>query len=164
VPRDRQQKRVYAFESEWPTWNRKTLTQDECRKVIEAACALYRIPMPAIRFLTGKLGHTYYDPNDHTINLRPRHMNAAVCLHETAHAVHSYICGDEVHEIHGPEWLAVYLWLLRKAEIASETALTASATAYGLTFKNLDEHSPRRLRRTYRSLSRAIERDREVAA
>jgi hypothetical protein len=161
--RDRQQKRVYKWEGEWGRpWNRKTLTQDQCREVIAAACEWYSIPMPTLRFLVGRRGWTFYDPNDHSINLRQRHMNVAVCLHETAHAIHSHVTGDEDHEIHGPEWLAIYLWLLRRAEVASETALTKSVEAYGLSYGDLDRHSPRRLRATYRTLFRRVEAAREV--
>ena len=159
--RDRQQTRAYDWEGEWPTFTKKTLTQDECRTAIVTASGLYNIPVPVIRFLPGKRGHTWYDPNDHTINLRPRHCNLGICLHETAHAIHSHVTGDEAHEIHGPEWLAIYINLLERFEIASLTALTASAEAHALVYADLAKHSPRRLRATYRGLWRKVQRERE---
>lgn len=160
---DRQQKRVYNWEKLWPTWNRKTIGPDECRAIVEVACEWYSVPTPEVRFLKGRRGHTWYDPNDHSINLRPRHMNVAVCLHETAHAIHSYVLGDEAHEIHGPEFVAIYINLLTRAEVAAELALTESARACGVAVADLGRHSPRRLRASYRRLVREAEAAREVA-
>lgn len=161
--KDSQVKQVYKWEKEWPTWNRPILTNDECRNIIQYACDLYDVPAPKLLFPRQLLGYSYYDPNDHTLLLRKRHRNIAVCLHEAAHAVHGYVCGDN-HEIHGPEWLTIYLWLLIHSGIASRTALLESASAYEVTYLDVPSHGPRRLRSTYRALWRAAERARGASA
>lgn len=155
--KDRQQKRVYRWEGEWATFTKKTLSQDECRAAVEAACASYDVPTPAVKFKRGKRGITYFDPEENVICFLPCHMNLGICLHEAAHAIHSYVTGDDAHEIHGPEWLAIYINLLRRFEVASLTALTASLTEHGAVYGDLDLHSPRRLRATYRDLWRVVE-------
>lgn len=156
--KDPQARRLYDWENQWGAkWTTKQLTQDECREAIAHASLMYDMPLPAIRFFKGARGSTYYDPNDHSINLRPRHMNLAICLHETAHAVHSHVCGDEgEHEIHGPEWFAIYLNLLSSFDVAPLGALVAFADASGLRYADPSRHTPRRLRATYRDLCRRV--------
>jgi hypothetical protein len=79
-------------------------------------------------------------------------MNPAVVLHETAHAVHSVIAGNDAHEAHGPEWMAVYIGLLVRFGLAPKLALIATSKAHGLRTANIDKHNPLRIRRTYRAL------------
>jgi hypothetical protein len=164
--KDSQVKRVYAWEKEWPTWNKATISEEECVKIIQDACAAYGVPCPHIKFPRRLLGESYFDPNDQTLLLRKRHRNVAICLHEAAHAIHDYICGDAPHEIHGPEFVAIYLYLLNRAEVASMTALIESAKAYNVAFLPLKTHTPRQIRKTYRKLWVAAEalRDGEIYA
>jgi hypothetical protein len=105
----------------------------------------------------GKLGlrqgwRTAYDPNDHSLTLSPQHQNQAIVLHEVAHLVHSVVAGDEDHEIHGPEWLALYMYLLARFGVAPRVALFASARVFGLRWKSLDKHNSVRIRHTYRAI------------
>jgi hypothetical protein len=162
--KDRQVARVYAWEHEWPTWNKPTITSQDCRKIVAYACKLYDVPVPKLKFPRGLRGCSYYEPNEHYILLRKRHRNIAVCLHEASHAIHSFVCGDEKHEMHGPEWLSIYLWLLRHAEVASTTALLESASAYNVKFLDLETHGPKRLRRTYSPLWKAQQQNAASAA
>jgi len=41
--------RVYAFEDDWPGWQRNQLTLAECRTLIRSACTLYGVTAPAVR-------------------------------------------------------------------------------------------------------------------
>lgn len=157
---DSQQVAAYKFEGEWKAWNTQSLSKKQCSKLITWACRLYDIPVPSLG--VAKRGRTVlragwvtvYDPEDHSILLSPQHMNPAICLHETAHAIHSVIAGDEAHEAHGAEWLALYLYLLHRAGLAPRIALFASARAWNLKWKDLDKHNPVRIRKTYAALRR----------
>jgi hypothetical protein len=157
---DSQQKEVYLWEQEWPQWNKQSLSRQACRKLILQVCQLYAVPAPKMAFLKrGKLGlrqgwRTEYDPNVHAITLAPQHQNLAIVLHEVAHLVHSVIAGDEDHEIHGPEWLALYMYLLARYGAAPRAALFATAKAFDLRWKSLDKHNSVRIRRTYRAIRR----------
>lgn len=152
---DSQQKAVYSWEETWPLWNKQSLTRQACRRLIVQVCRLYDVPVPRTVFLRrGKLGlrqgwRTAYDPNDHSLTLAPQHQNTAIVLHEVAHLVHSVVAGDEDHEAHGPEWLALYLYLLARYGLAPRLALFASARAGHLRWKDLDSHNAHRIRRTY---------------
>lgn len=160
---DSQQKPLYAWEGTWPDWNRQQLDREKTWKLVKQVCQLYRVPLPRLVVLRrGKKGlrqgwRTAYDPNDHSLTLAPQHQNRAVVLHETAHLVHSVILGDEDHEIHGPEFLAIYLYLLRRFGAAPALALYATAKAGGLSWKSPDKHNPLRIRRTYRRLRKRNE-------
>lgn len=161
--KDPQQFRIYRWEAEWgKPWNSKTLSQDECRAAIESACALYDVPAPSVHFRAVKRGWTFFDPNDHSIHIMSKDMNEAVCLHEAAHAIHWYVTEAPDHRDHGPEWFAIYLNLLYRCRVAPRAALTASADERGLAYGDLSQHSPRRLRATYRALWRRVQAARET--
>lgn len=153
---DKQKGRLYAFEDYWG-WNCKAATQDECRTIITWACDSYDVPVPTIRF---RKWRTWYDPDDHSIVLGNGNQNAAIALHEAAHAIHYWLVG-EAHEDHGPEWLAIYMWLLRSAKIAPEAPMKDTAAKFKLRWRELDRHSPRRVRATYASLCRSVDAARE---
>lgn len=155
---DSQQTEAYRWEGTWPQWNKQLLTRQACRKLIVQVCRLYEVEIPTMVFLRrGKLGlrqgwRTCFDPNEYSLTFAPQHQNTAIVLHEVAHLVHSVVTGDEAHEAHGAEWLALYLYLLCRYGIAPRVALFASARAFGLRWKDLDKHNSVRLRHTYRRI------------
>lgn len=150
--RDAQVKRVYDWETSWPSWNRKSLNKQECESLVKVACGWYSVPPPPIHIFRKTRGSTYYAPWEHSIHFRKRHMNMAVVLHETAHAIHSYLLGDDAHQIHGQEFMGIYLWLLWKCQLASPEALVLSAKAYGIKWRPLTWLSPSKIRKKYKRL------------
>lgn len=154
---DSQQIWVYYWEEMWKWWNVQRLSKKECAKLLKWACRLYNVPAPSLKLhrpLPGKRWATAFDPSDYSITLSPQHMNEAVCLHEVAHAIHSLLTGDEAHEAHGPEWLALYIYLLDRLGLAPRIALFATAKVWRLKWKDLDKHNPLRIRKTYARLRR----------
>ena len=150
---DSQRLLVYSWEGEWPAWNVKNLDKDNIESAVEWSHKIYRLPPPKVEYRASDAGETWYDGETHVISVSQKARNAATILHEAAHSVHTLVTGDN-HEHHGPEWLAVYLWLLQKYGIASRRALLLSAKAIGLEFRPLVLHSPRRLKNTYRAMYR----------
>jgi hypothetical protein len=136
---DRQQKRAYAWEGTFRSFCERTTTRREVRRIIKAACRLYRIPPPVVQFRSMAGGakmrlSSDYDPSVHTITMGFTDCNHAIACHETAHAI-----TDELYENvedHGPEWLGIYLYLLEWCGVAPRTALRTSAKAAGLKWRN----------------------------
>lgn len=82
-------------------------------------------------------------------------MNAAIVLHETAHAISDWILGLEL-AAHGPEWLGIYMVLLEEFRIASREALHASAVAAKLEFRPRNMVGPSVIRKRYKKKAREI--------
>lgn len=154
---DSQRETVYRWESEFPYWSEKRMDEADCVRAIEWACGYYKIPVPKITFHSNRKGYSWSQgfPEYH-ISLQQRGMNAATCLHEVAHLVHDYITGPSTasgHEGHGPEWLAIYMWLLIKSGILSKRATELSIRDIGLKWvEPMSLLSPRRIRKTYKQL------------
>lgn len=150
---DRQKFAVYAWETEWPAWNHGVLTKATCTAVIRWACRKYKVKRPTVLFHSNRSGYSFYTGQPlHVISMQRNGMNDATCLHEAAHVIHEWYAGD-AHEVHGKEWLGIYLWLLRTFGRASEKALLLSAKACGLKFTPLDLSSPRRISTTYKAVA-----------
>lgn len=147
---DTQQQRVYAWEHQWVEWNVATINLKQARELIYWACDLYNVEPPTVKTHRGK-AMSYSDGL--VIDFMLSHVNRAVALHEVAHHICNAIFSEGIQN-HGPEWLAVYLWLLIQARIAPRTALCASAKAAGLKWLPLWEVSPKRLAKTYGGLTK----------
>lgn len=130
------------------------MTENAARDLVGAACRKYRIPAPEIRFpkndrrLGKKVASTYH-PDLHLIKLRPRHMNAAIVLHETAHAITDWILGTDL-EPHGPEWAGIYMVLLEDYGIMPAVALHASADAGRVKYRTRSMVGPAVIRKRYK--------------
>lgn len=146
---DRQQKKVYAWESQWCDWNTSTMNLREARAVVGYACRKYGVAPPSV---THHGGTAYSYSQDSRISFRKDQKNAAIALHEAAHYVCDRIFEDPAEtksrlEDHGPEWMGVYLWLLEGYRVAPRIALHSSAAAKGIRWVPLWTISPKRLRR-----------------
>lgn len=124
---------VYAFEGEWPAFNRGSLTLAECRTLVNAACEAYNVVPPPVRQHEGR-GMSYSLDDGSLISLRLDHKNPAVVLHEAAHYITDRYFGKRCHD-HGPTWQGVYFFLLARADIAPREALRASARTHGLRWR-----------------------------
>lgn len=109
--------------------------------------------------MAGKRLSSQYDPDSHTITLRPRHLNPAIVLHESAHSITDWILGWE-GPAHGPEWLGVYMVLLEDFGIAPRVALHASADKVGLSYRTREYVAPSVIRRRYKRRTKQARADR----
>lgn len=148
-PLDAQCKALYKWEGEWASFNMKTINLKDCRKLVRWCCKAYKVPMPKLYTHPKKRGSSFSCDDPYIIVLNRSHMNIGICLHEAAHTIHSYLMGD-VHEGHGPQFLAIYLNLLFRAKVASRKAITLSMKSHGLRWRPLTLLSPTRIRKTYR--------------
>lgn len=146
---DPQGKAAYDWEDSFTLWPGAYLSQKRARELVAAACRKYRIPTPTIRFLKTDRGPSSYTAYDHVIKLRPRHMNAAIVLHETAHAITDYILGANL-EPHGAEWLGVYMVLLEDYRIIPRSAMELLAKERGLKYRGRHLVDPKKIRSKYR--------------
>jgi hypothetical protein len=137
---DKQQKRVYKWESTWGVWNGPS-SKDGCRYWLEWACTQYGVEIPKLVFAKNNRGWSYYQEDKDTIRLVKDHQNFSVVFHESAHAIASFYYPRAIED-HGPEWLGIFLWLLRESKAVPEVALKASAKEFGLKWKALDASSP----------------------
>lgn len=154
---DHQQALVYRYESEFPYWNTKTMDEAGCIEVIHWACDYYKVPRPKILFHNNRQGYSWSQGwPEYQISLQKKGMNGATCLHEAAHLIHDQITGpskESGHEPHGPEWLAIYVWLLHRSGLLSKRAVECSMRDMGLSWvEPAGLLSPRRIRKTYRRL------------
>jgi hypothetical protein len=109
-------------------------------KLVAKSARLYKVPIPRVHFFKSnrskrkKFAPSYYDPNTHTIYLRPRHMRPNVALHEVAHAIIDWIMGPHSRAGHGKAWLGVYVELLAKFEFFPREVLAFSLKKAGLKY------------------------------
>lgn len=126
---DPQKKRVYEWEDLFSSFGKRSETRQEIRKLIRSASKRYNVEPPAVRFVSRAKSPsltitTYYDSSDHSISMGYRSCNAAIAMHEVAHAIVSERFEDEPD--HGERWLGIYLDLLEWAGVAPRSALVAS--------------------------------------
>lgn len=164
---DPQQYRAYAWEGSLYDWSTERLSDKALTTAVAKACRMYRVPVPAVHFARadtykGRKLTSSYDPNDHSITLRPRHRNLNTALHEAAHAVTDYVLGPWSTEAHGKEWLGVFMVILERFKLSPRAALAASAEAKGLKFEPYGRVSPKAIRKTFRKLYRANSSERRT--
>ena len=133
---------VYRFEEDWPSFNRQSLTLQQCRTTIKAACLAYGLTPPPVRQHRGR-AMTRLECDDETppsewyISFRPDHKNTAIALHEAAHYIVDCIHGARGTQDHGPTWQGVYFFLLARADIEPLDALKADARKHGLRWHEI---------------------------
>lgn len=163
---DPQQARAYKWEDSFSAWPGATLKPPRAGRIIEAAHRKYNVPLPKLHFPTRdrkrgqkKLQPSQYNPDAHSILIRPRHMNAAILLHESAHSITDWILGYGLQP-HGPEWLGVYMVLLEDYGIMPREALHASADAAGLKYRTRAYVGPGVIRKRHRRRVRLAKAER----
>jgi ABC-type Fe3+ transport system substrate-binding protein len=127
---------------------------------------MYRVPAPAVFYASknkrnGKKLTSLYDPNRHTIWIRPRHMNINTAAHEAAHAIVDWILGPH-GESHGREWVGVLMVLFDKLKIAPKTALVAYAKTTRLAFSTPGLVGPKEIRRRYAARAKLAKCERRL--
>lgn len=163
---DFQQCEAYKWEDELTLWASPRDTDRELRKIMAKACALYRVPVPTLFVLSSDKGSkgTYlpsnYDPDTHTIRIRPRHRTGAIILHETAHAIVDWIMGPYSMAAHGKLWLGVYIELLARLKVLPRDVLMFSAKARGLKFSR--NAAPGVIRKRHKKMVRDAKRLRRL--
>lgn len=157
---DSQQTAVYAWERRFRSWVTPTSSHTQVRRIIRHAEWLYRIPPVRIHFKASNKSRGKSMPSQYhalrAITLRPQHVNPAIALHETAHAITHHLFGWDPPdmEVHGPQWLGIYMVLLDKFGVAPRSALEASAREHGLKWVGPGWVGPRKIRRRYRGAIR----------
>lgn len=145
MPNDPQAKRVYAWENQWADWNARSLSVSAVRKYVRWACDLYGLPYPTVKqHLPEHCAYSY--SQGFRVSFIAEHCNCAIALHEVAHYIADWVFADSVQQ-HGPQWLAIYLYLLSESGQAPKIALFASARAKKLSWIPLWQISPKRLAR-----------------
>lgn len=157
---DSQQQAVYAWERQWRAWNTPSCSQPDARRVIRWAERLYRVPPVSISFYSkNKANGVWMPSNYHAVRhiaLRPNHVNPAVALHETSHAITHHLFGWDPPDMepHGPQWLGIYMLLLERLKVAPRVALESSARDYDLKWVGPGWIGPRKIRKRYRGAIR----------
>lgn len=141
---DKQQKRVYRWESAWGTWS-GACSSKNCRYWHRWACEAYGIDVPKLELARDNRGESFFRGDTNLVRLVKCHQNYSVVFHEAAHAVAFYYYPGSVED-HGPEWLGIFLWMLRESKAVPEIALQASAKEHKLKWKSLDKSSPESLK------------------
>jgi hypothetical protein len=162
---DPQEWRCYDWETDLMSWAGARATKREIKRVIARCCRMYRVPVPKLHLATkdrrdGRKLASNYDPNTHTILLRPRHWDLCTAIHEVAHAIANWVLGN-LSQLHGPEWLGIHMVLLSKNKILPLTALQQHARTRRLKFCAAERMSPTQIRREFASKVRKACRDRE---
>lgn len=163
---DPQQQRAYDWEGDFTDWAPPRATKAEMLRVIRRCCRMYRVPAPAVFFLSknrrnGKKLTSVYDPNKHAIYIRPRHMQKNTAIHEAAHAVIDWILGP-YNESHGKEWVGVMMNLLSKFKIAPMRALKLHAKAMRVAFSPPGTTTPKQIRRCFAAKAKRAARERRL--
>lgn len=157
---DIQKDSLYAWESLWKDWNRKTDSLSTCRQYVRTACAHYNVPPPTVKSHGGR-AYSYYQAESAYASIttirtpgkvkssisfnKERGLNIPTALHEAAHAIAAVLLPWEMAD-HDPRFVGIYLWLLTKAKIAPKAALEASLLARGVKW---DKHvTPRHLKKS----------------
>jgi len=145
--RDRQCRKVYAWEHQFGDWNIDALSDQALRRLIRRAERIFRVPPSKIvtRRNMFEVAFCAATERRRTAVVFGKHThNAASAMHELAHAI-AYKRADNI-ESHGREWLGIYLTLLVRLGVAPRSALYASAREKGLRWSM--RLVPKRLKRT----------------
>jgi len=162
---DPQEWRTYNWEGDLMAWAKARATKAEIHRAISRCCKMYRVPTPKVRFVSkdkrnGRKLSSNYDPNTHTIVLRPRHWELCTATHEAAHAIINWILGN-VSELHGREWLGLHMVLLSKTKILPLPVMQRHARARRLKFASARHMAPDKIRTKFASKVRKACRERE---
>jgi len=135
---DPQKHLVYRWEEAWAPWGINSLTIQQCRDWIEAACKLYEVDPPRVTQHRTR-EYSYCHVTQGVISMQggkmggPGGRNCATALHEAAHWIVHQKFSDQAQD-HGPTFFGVYVWLLENARVAPREALHASANSFGIAW------------------------------
>lgn len=128
---DPQKRLVYLWEDGFRSFDERTMTQAQVRRLVARLCKHYKLELLPVRFLP-KASRVWseYDSLANVLTFNYKQCCEAIVCHEMAHYFIT-IYNPEAED-HGPEFFTVYLDMLVYAKVAPRIALTASAAAVGL--------------------------------
>lgn len=133
---DPQKPLIYAWEDGWRSFGERTMTRAQVRRLVRRICRKWRVPVPVMRFLP-KANREWSYVQGKALGFNYSMCNEAIVAHEMAHYIMDcyYTHNGVPHEVHGPEFVYVYIALLEFAQVAPRIALTASLAAKGIKWK-----------------------------
>jgi hypothetical protein len=131
---DPQKPLVYLWEDGFRSFDERTMTQRQVRRLVRRLCRKWELQLIPVAFLP-KSSRVWsdYDALANRLTFNYKQCNEAIVCHEVAHYYMTVYEPDA--EDHGPEFFAVYLDMLVFAQVAPRIALTASAAAKGIRWK-----------------------------
>lgn len=142
-PRDDPQRlRVYNMEASIGYSDVNAYSIAAARSWVRWACTKYGVKPPKVSKAPKGATMSYCKAKGDKvwIALIPAHQNTLSALHESAHAICERLYGaaywDNLQS-HGPEWLGIYFWLVKRAGLLPMEALVAMAKKHKLQYKNL---------------------------
>lgn len=128
---DPQKPLIYAWEDGFRSFDERTMTRAQVRRLVSRICRKWRVPLPRIRFLPkGYREWSYIEGNLLAMNYSQ--CNEAIVAHEMAHYVVDHSYPEGTFEIHGPEFVALYIEMLVYAQVAPRVAIVASLIDKGI--------------------------------
>lgn len=114
---DPQRDKVYWLEAEINgTWNIDAASRSSLTYALGKLSRHYRVPEPGLKIVSKKGGDSgWYEDETIVLNRAMGGANLHVLIHEFAHYVTD--CYYEDVENHGPEFAAIYMYLLDKYSI-----------------------------------------------
>lgn len=149
--RDYQRNEVYDWEDQFYTSKYSTADPGHFRNILRSISKAYGVPIPKIKAMPG--GKFYSDaaavcdaPRGY-LYIRRGYRSILILCHEMAHWVLDHYGYPDIGH-HGPRFVGVYLWLLASAQVIPLEVSKASATSFGLDYRDpVEECSPDKLKR-----------------
>lgn len=131
APADPQKSLIYAWEDDFRSFNERSLTREQALRLVRRICRRWRVPAPTVRFLR-KGAHEWSYIEGTRLVLNYVQCNEAIVAHEMAHYVVDRSYPEGTFEIHGFEFVSLYLDMLDFTQVAPRVALEASMLAKGI--------------------------------
>lgn len=137
-PNDPQQWRLYRMESEtlgargYARLTRRTLVQ-----FVRGISRQYKVPAPYVEFVDLKGWSAECDNGVLRFNTSRRHaLDVITAAHEFAHHLHTVLVPLDVHQAHGPQFLACYMSVLDTARIIPTYAMRTVCDKYKIAYND----------------------------
>lgn len=131
---DPQKPLVYLWEDGFRSFDERTMTQAQVRRLARRLWRRWKLdPIPIKFFPKGNRTWSEYAVKTNSLAFNYKQCCEAIVCHEIAHYYMTIYEPDA--EDHGPEFFAVYLDMLVFAKVAPRIALTASAAAKGIRWR-----------------------------
>jgi hypothetical protein len=130
-PLDPQRHLVYAWEDEWRCFGERSLTREQAERCVRRLARKWSVPVPTLVFLPrGNREWSYVQGERLALNFDQ--CCEAIVAHEMAHWVVGHEYPDGTYQIHGPEFVAIYIEMLVYLKEAPRTAICASLLERGI--------------------------------